>query len=101
LRTEGHDAVAVADVGLSGAADPQVLRFAVETGRVLVTLDADFANVLRLPPAQTLGVLRLKVHPATEERIREALRRAMLFLENIDITGRLAVLDDDKIRVRG
>jgi predicted nuclease of predicted toxin-antitoxin system len=101
LRSEGHDAVAVTEVGLSGAADPQVLSFAVETGRVLVTLDADFANVLRLPPAQTLGVLRLKVHPATEERIREALRRAMLFLENIDITGRLAVLDDDKIRVRG
>jgi hypothetical protein len=57
--------------------------------------------VMRFPPAQTAGVLRLKVHPATEERIREALRRAMLFLENIDITGRLAVLDDDKIRVRG
>src|SRR5205085_6894614 len=41
--------------------------FAVENGRVLVTLDADFANVIRFPPEQTLGVIRLKVHPVTEE----------------------------------
>jgi predicted nuclease of predicted toxin-antitoxin system len=100
LRTAGHDAVAVLEVGLSGATDEQVLHFAVENGRVLVTLDADFANVMRFPPAQTLGVVRLKVHPATEERIRQAIRRALLYLQNIDITGRLAVVDEDKIRIR-
>jgi predicted nuclease of predicted toxin-antitoxin system len=79
-----------------GATDEQVLRFAVENGRVLVTLDADFANLMRFPPAQTLGVVRLKVHPATEERIRQAIRRALLYLQNIDITGRLAVVDKTK-----
>ena len=47
LRTAGHDAVAVLEVGLSGAPDAQVLQFAVANGRVLVTLDADFANVVR------------------------------------------------------
>ena len=100
LRTEGHDAVAVIEVGLSGATDEQVLRFAVENGRVLITLDADFANVMRFPPEQTLGVIRLKVHPATEERIRLAIRRALLYLQNIDIAGRLAVVDEDKFLFR-
>jgi predicted nuclease of predicted toxin-antitoxin system len=100
LRAEGHDAVSVLEVGLSGATDEQVLRFAVENGRVLVTLDADFANVMRFPPEQTLGVVRLKVHPATDERIRQAIRRALLFLQNIDMAGRLAVVDEDKIRIR-
>jgi predicted nuclease of predicted toxin-antitoxin system len=41
LRVEGHDVLAVLDVGLSGAADENVLRFSVENDRVLVTLDAD------------------------------------------------------------
>jgi predicted nuclease of predicted toxin-antitoxin system len=100
LRIEGHDAIAVPEVGLSGANDEEILRFAVENGRVLVTLDADFANVMRFPPERTLGVVRLKVHPATEERIRQTIRRALLFLRNIDIAGRLAVVDDDKIRIR-
>jgi predicted nuclease of predicted toxin-antitoxin system len=101
LRAEGDDAVAVLEVGLSGATDEQVLRFAVENDRVLVTLDADFANVIRFPPEQTLGIIRLKVHPATEDGIRQAIRRALLFLDNIDIVGRLAVVDDEKIRIRG
>ena len=101
LRTEGHDAIAVLEAGLSGATDEQVLRFAVENGRILVTLDADFANVMRFPPEQTLGVVRLKVHPANEERIRQAIRRALLFLHNINLVGRLAVVDDEKIRIRG
>lgn len=65
-----------------------------------MTLDADFANVMRFPPEHTLGVIRLKVHPATEERIRQAIRRALLFLQSIDITGLLAVVDEDKIRIR-
>ena len=55
---------------------------------------------MRFPPAQTLGVIRLKVHPATEERIRQAIRRALLYLQNNDLTGRLAVVDEDKIRIR-
>ena len=55
---------------------------------------------MRFPPDQTLGVIRLKVHPPTEERIREAIRRALLYLQNIDIAGRLAVVDEDKIRIR-
>jgi predicted nuclease of predicted toxin-antitoxin system len=100
LRMAGHEAIAVPEVGLSGASDEEVLRFAVENGHVLVTLDADFANVMRFPPERTLGVIRLKVHPATEERIRQAVRRALLFHRNIDMTGRLAVVDDDKIRIR-
>ena len=88
LRTEGHDAVAVFEVGLSGATDEQVLRFAVENGRVLVTLDADFANVIRFPPAQTLGVVRLKVHPATEVKsVRQFDERCSTFRTSTEPGG--------------
>lgn len=100
LRLKGYDACAAVEVGLSGSADEQVLRFAVEKGRVLVTLDADFANIIRFPPESTPGVIRLKVHPPTEERILRAIQRALSLLQNTDLTGCLAVVDEDKIRVR-
>jgi len=70
LRAAGFDAFAVAEVGLSGASDERVLQYAIENSRVLVTLDADFAHILRFPPERTAGVVRLKVHPPTEDRIR-------------------------------
>jgi len=100
LRSKGFDACAAAEVGLSGATDEQILQFAIEGGRILVTLDADFANVIRFPPERTLGVVRLKVRPPTEQRVREAIQRAMSLLQNMDLTGCLAVVDQDKIRVR-
>jgi predicted nuclease of predicted toxin-antitoxin system len=100
LRSNGCDACAAVEVGLSGAPDEQIRRFAIEGGRVLVTLDADFAHILRFPPEHTPGVVRLKVHPPTEQRIREAIRRALSLLENTDLAGCLAVVDENKVRIR-
>ena len=79
LRDLGFDAVAIAEVGLSGAADPAVRAFAIDTGRVLITMDADFANVVRYPAVDRL--------------------LAKLGAENL--SGKLVVADQDKIRVRG
>jgi len=47
VRDLGHDGVSVTEIGLSGADDATVRRVAIEQQRVLLTLDADFANVLR------------------------------------------------------
>jgi len=71
LREQGYDAISVTEAGLSGEPDSIVREFAIESGRVLVTLDADFANILRFPPAGTPGIIRLKIHPPTQETIRE------------------------------
>ena len=56
MRELGHDAVSVAESGLAGADDTVRRRAAIESGRILVTLDGDFANVLRFPPWATPGV---------------------------------------------
>ncbi len=54
LRAKGYDALAVVEAGLSGASDEIILEFAVREDRILVTLDADFANA---PP------LSRRTHP--------------------------------------
>jgi len=100
LQAEGYDVLALLDVGLSGAADENVRQFSIESNRILVTLDADFANVIRFPPEGTPGVGRLRTHPPVEAAIREALRRVLLLLNNTDLNGRLAVVDKQKIRIR-
>ena len=69
LRALGHDAVSVVELGLSGADDPVVRDAAIQQERILVTLDADLANVLRFPPSETPGVVRFRIHPATEAAI--------------------------------
>lgn len=100
LRALDHDAISVVEMGLSGAEDSEVRAKAIETGRILITLDGDFANVLRYPPAETPGVIRFRVHPATEEAIEAALRWAVARLADLSLEGKLVVVDRKKIRMR-
>jgi len=60
LRELGHDAVSVIEHGLSGADDSVIRTAAIESGRILVTLDADFANVRRYSPSSLPGIIRLR-----------------------------------------
>jgi len=101
LRVLGYDAAAISEVGFSGASDSTVRSFAISAGRVLVTMDADFGNVLRYPAAGTPGVVWLRLHPPTEAGIAAALDRVLEKLGAENISGKLVVVDEDKIRVRG
>jgi len=87
-------------LGLSGAADSVVRTAAIEAGRILVTLDADFGNVLRYPPAATPGIIRFRLHPATEEAIDAALRWALPRLAHASLLGKLVIVRENKIRIR-
>jgi predicted nuclease of predicted toxin-antitoxin system len=100
LREQGYDAVAVTEVGLSGQPDTKIREFAVANDRVLITLDADFADILRFPPAGTPGVIRLKIHPPAEEAIREQILKTLQVLKDTSIVGCLAVSHGDIIRIR-
>jgi len=42
---------------LAGKTVREVRRFAIETDRILVTLDADFGNLIRFSPSGTPGVI--------------------------------------------
>jgi predicted nuclease of predicted toxin-antitoxin system len=100
LRGLGHDAVAVTEAGLSGEPDENVRAFAIESDRILVTLDADFGNILRFPTAGTPGVIRLKIHPPTEEAIGEQIHKTLEVLKDTPLAGCLAVSHGDVIRIR-
>ena len=101
LRQRGYDATSIAEEGLAGVGDSVVRAAAVDAGRILVTLDGDFANILRYPVEGTPGVIWLRLHPPTEDKIRAALDRCLAVLARQDLTGKLVVVDRDKIRVRG
>lgn len=100
LREQGHDAVAALDAGLSGQPDEKIREFAIEENRVLLTLDSDFANMLRFPTAGTPGVIRLKIHPPTEQAVREQIQKALALLKDTPLAGCLAVSHGDMIRIR-
>ena len=77
IRAAGHDAVTVSDQVLSGAADETLFQVCRCEGRALITLDRDFGQVLRYPPAGSAGIVVLevgrRVTHAALDRVRELL----------------------------
>ena len=78
IRAAGHDAVTVAGQGLQGVAGERLFEVCMAESRALVTLDRDFGQVLRYPPAASAGIVILEIgrritHAALLDRVRELL----------------------------
>ena len=61
LTSSGHDVLTVGDQKLQGAPDETLFKVCAGEGRVLITLDHDFGQVLRFPPEQTTGLVILEL----------------------------------------
>ncbi|MFM9843915.1 MAG: DUF5615 family PIN-like protein [Dongiaceae bacterium] len=99
LRTAGHDAATAREEGLAGTDDDTLLTTAAGEGRVLVTLDQDFANVRRYDPADTAGIIVLRLRDQTLPIIRRTVVRLADLLSREPVSGRLWILDESRLRV--
>jgi predicted nuclease of predicted toxin-antitoxin system len=70
LRDAGHEVALARDEQLAGAADDHILAVASREGRVLVSLDRDFTNILRHPPRSTAGIVVFRLQSQTLPLIR-------------------------------
>ena len=99
FHEHGHDCATVREEGLGGADDPEVFRAAVVEGRILVTNDHDFGNVLVYPPEDTAGIVVLNPPGRVSHRLLQRLVLALLdTLSREDIRRRLWIVEPGRIR---
>jgi predicted nuclease of predicted toxin-antitoxin system len=98
LRVHGHDVLYVME-DLRGATDREVLQRAFDEGRILLTEDKDFGELvyrLRLPAR---GIVLLRFDPAATDLKAHRLR--LLLQEDAEkLLGSFTVVDPNKVRVR-
>lgn len=98
LRADGHD-VLYAVESLRGSTDEEVLRRAVDEGRILLTEDKDFGElVYRLKrPARGIILLRFDV---VDHALKIPRLHSVLESQSNQIPGAFVVIDKEKIRIR-
>jgi len=102
LNAAGHDAVSVASVGLAGSCDADIWHSCIQQGRLLITLDGDFADTRVYPPTEGPGVIWLRQKPEdSTSAIHERLLRFLLNTAESELAGRLTIIRHSKIRVVG
>ena len=99
LRSAGHDVALARDDGLAGQDDDRLGGVAASEGRVLVTLDLDFADIRRHPPAATPGLVVLRLHRQTLGLMRRAAIALGDLLTSEPVAGKLWVVDEARVRV--
>jgi predicted nuclease of predicted toxin-antitoxin system len=95
----GHEAHSVLEQALGGASDPRVIEVCRLESRALITLDLDFANIQRYPPAQYAGIMVLRLNIQAHGAISAALDNAIRLLEREMLSHRLWIVESARIRI--
>lgn len=69
----GHDVETVLEEQLGGSSDETLFEACIREDRCLLTLDMDFADILRFPPHRAPGIAVLRVPGNPSLRLLEAL----------------------------
>jgi predicted nuclease of predicted toxin-antitoxin system len=98
LRGAGHDASYIAEIA-SGATDTDVLRQAQEDGRLFLTEDKDFGELVFRFKRPVPGVVLLRIDPEKSQLKWARLESAMArFGEGL--FGRYVVIEEARFRSR-
>jgi predicted nuclease of predicted toxin-antitoxin system len=100
LRAAGHDLMTVRDQSLQGAKDETLFQVCTAEGRVRVTLDRDFGQVLRFPPEKSAGVVILDTGPrTTQQGLLDRMRDFLATLAAHPLTGKLWIVEAGRVRM--
>jgi len=93
LKEAGHDVMTVVEQRLGGAEDERIFSVCAGEGRVLVTLDHDFGQILRFPPQNAAGIVILELGPkASLFAILARLRDFVALAETEPVAGSLWIV---------
>jgi len=101
LEQVGYNATTVHGQHLTGSMDQDIASACRSEQRVLITLDLDFADIRTYPPKEYPGLIVLRVKRQDKFTILNVVTRLIKLLPTEDIQGRLWIVDEKRVKVRG
>ena len=99
LRAGGHDAVHVREIGLSRAADVELVALAVQERRVIVTADLDFSRILALSRSHEPGLVLFRSGSLTDADMQSLMERVLERVPEPELHRSVVVLDRRALRI--
>jgi predicted nuclease of predicted toxin-antitoxin system len=101
LRRAGHEATTVLEQHLGGGADPVIASTCRREGLILITLDTDFGDIRVYPPEQFSGLVILRLRRQDKAQVLEVFTRLVGAFSREPLEGRLWIVEEERIRIRG
>ncbi len=101
FASAGHDVVTVGDQRMAGQPDNKLAAACQHEGRAVVTLDMDFADIRAYPPGDFAGIIVLRLARLEKPHVLSVLQRLLSVLEHEPLVGKLWIVEETSVRVRG
>ena len=99
LKENGFDVLSVRDID-SRAKDSQILRWAVDQQRMIITMDKDFGELVYNSGMHHAGVLILRLEDADSDTKVEVTKKILTEYSD-KIESHFCVYQDGRLRIRG
>ena len=100
LQSEGWDSVHWSEIGRTDATDSELMEWAREHGRVVLTHDLDFGAMLAATQATSPSVAQIRAQDVRPESLAPLLILVLRKYENELAEGALLIADHARSRVR-
>jgi predicted nuclease of predicted toxin-antitoxin system len=100
LEKYHHDVATAAEEGLLSKPDTLVAKAAAEEGRILLTLDVEFADLRKYPPGSHPGIVLFRPKSFGPLSVNRFIEDFFQTPDLQDLGGCVIVIDPQKIRIR-
>ncbi len=100
LLEAGHDTATAADQHLLAKSDTEVGAAAENEGRMVFTLDLEFADLRKFPPGAHPGVVLFRPRSMGPAAVSSFILRFVGETDLADFTGCVVVVEPHRVRVR-
>jgi len=101
LAASGHDAISVFNQGLNGASDERIVSICHSEERALITADLDLSDIRAYPPGESAGYIVFRLKEQTRPKQVALLKELLPALDSQPLGGKLWIVEEGKLRVRG
>ncbi len=100
LIEKGHDAVHASNVGLYKTKDKDILEEARRQGRVIITADLDYPQLLAMSRSKDPGIILFRGGNYSEQEMLNLLKKVFDCVEESKLLNSITVVDKARIRRR-
>jgi predicted nuclease of predicted toxin-antitoxin system len=100
LRAANHDAVHLRDEGLIRLPDPKIAVKAVAEGRIVLTFDLDFGDILATAGSEGPSVVIFRLRNQTPAAVNPRLFRVIADCAEELANGAIVIVEDEGFRLR-
>lgn len=101
LAALGHDVTTTADEGLLSRPDTTVAAAAAAEGRMLLTLDLEFADLRKYPPGSHPGMIVFRPRTFGPLSVNRAVEAFVRDTDLAPLAGCVVVVEPARMRIRG